>query len=111
MGMSDRILCILEVNQISRAEFARRLQITQAYVSKLINKGAEPSSRHMDYITKTTLYSEAGVREYWIVDPVRSSVTVYSYEKDAAPTIYLFEHTIPCGIFDDLKICIRDLLQ
>ena len=70
-----------------------------------------PSSRYMDYITKTTLYSEAGVREYWIVDPARSSVTVYSYEKDAAPTIYLFEHTIPCGIFDDLKICIRDLLQ
>ena len=51
------------------------------------------------------------MREYWIVDQARSSVTVYSYEKDAAPTIYLFEHTIPCGIFDDLKICIRDLLQ
>ena len=53
MGMSDRILCILEVNQISRAEFARRLQITQAYVSKLINKGAEPSSRLIEDICKS----------------------------------------------------------
>ena len=28
-----------------------------------------PSSRRMDYIIKNSLYSSAGVREYWIVDP------------------------------------------
>lgn len=27
-----------------------------------------PSSRRIDYTTKNTLYSDAGVREYWIVD-------------------------------------------
>lgn len=62
MGMSDRILCILEVNQISRAEFARRLQITQAYVSKLINKGAEPSSRLIEDICEKFRVSETWFR-------------------------------------------------
>lgn len=28
-----------------------------------------PSSRRMDYNTKNALYADAGVREYWIVDP------------------------------------------
>lgn len=34
-----------------------------------------PSSRKMDYSTKNTLYSDAGVREYWIVDPEKEHTT------------------------------------
>ena len=41
----------------------------------------------MDYSLKNTIYSQADVREYWIVDPVKERVTVYRYEEDAAPTI------------------------
>ena len=44
-----------------------------------------PSSRRMDYSIKNTLYSESGVREYWIVDPKKERVTVYHYEEDDAP--------------------------
>ena len=32
-----------------------------------------PSSRKMDYITKTNLYMNAGVKEYWIVDEGNSN--------------------------------------
>ena len=35
-----------------------------------------PSSRRMDYYKKCTLYAEAGVREYWIVDP--EAVGIYN---------------------------------
>ena len=68
-----------------------------------------PSSRRMDYSTKNALYSEAGVREYWIVDPAKERVTIYHYEEDDAPTIALFDTPIKVGIYDDLVITISDL--
>lgn len=70
-----------------------------------------PSSRKMDYSSKNALYSDAGVREYWIVDPARERTTVYRYEQDAAPTIIPFYNFVEVGIYGDLKICIADLLK
>jgi Uma2 family endonuclease len=70
-----------------------------------------PSSRKMDYIIKNTLYSDAGVREYWIVDPMKDRTTIYRYEEDAAPAIYPFEQPIQVGIYSDLCITISELLK
>ena len=70
-----------------------------------------PSSRKMDYSTKNALYSEAGVREYWIVDPAKERTTVYRYEEDAAPMIFTFEQSITVGIYGDLNVNIAELLR
>ena len=69
-----------------------------------------PSSRKHDYSTKNTLYTEAGVREYWIVDPAKERITVYYYEEDVAPELYTFDMPVPCRIFPNLKITVRNLL-
>lgn len=69
-----------------------------------------PSSRKMDYSTKNALYSDTGVREYWIVDPEKKRTTIYCYEEDAAPTIFPFNQTITVGIYGDLNINIKELL-
>ena len=70
-----------------------------------------PSSRRMDYNTKNALYADAGVREYWIVDPDKERTTIYRYEKDAAPMIIPFNQPIQVGIYDDLQIHISELLN
>lgn len=70
-----------------------------------------PSSRKMDYSVKNALYSEAGVREYWIVDPEKERTTIYRYYEDAAPAIFAFNHEIVVGIYGDLSITISDLLE
>ena len=69
-----------------------------------------PSSRKMDYTTKTTLYSNSGVREYWIVDPEKERTTVYRYEEDAAPMIFTFDRAITVGIYGNLSITIGNLI-
>lgn len=70
-----------------------------------------PSSRKMDYSTKNALYSDANVREYWIVDPEKERTTIYRYEEDAAPTIIPFTQGITVGIYSDLEINIAELLK
>ncbi|MDO4285553.1 MAG: Uma2 family endonuclease [Eubacteriales bacterium] len=69
-----------------------------------------PSSRRMDCQKKIALYGEAGVREYWIVDPAHQRATVYRFEADEAPTVYSFDQPVPVGIYDGFEIVIAALL-
>ena len=77
----------------------------------LIFEIVSPASRKMDYGLKNTVYSDAGVREYWIVDPVKEKVVVYCYENDSDPYLYSLDVDIPVGIYSGLTIRIRDLLK
>lgn len=76
----------------------------------LVIEIVSPGSRKMDYSTKNTLYTDAGVREYWIVDPEKKRTTIYFYEEDAAPMIVAFDQIITSGIYPDLQIRISELL-
>ncbi len=69
-----------------------------------------PSSRKMDYVTKTALYSDSGVREYWVVNPQQNSVTVYGFEGDTYVS-YTFDDAIPVGIYPGFSITIGELLK
>ena len=62
-----------------------------------------PSSKQMDYFTKLFKYRTAGVREYWIVDPIKDWVLVYNFN-DSTSEQYTFADTIKAGIYDDLYV-------
>lgn len=77
----------------------------------LVVEVVSPSSTRMDYVRKYGLYSAAGVREYWIVDPAKSMTTVYNFaDGNLAPVIYPFSVPVPVGIYPDLSITVADLL-
>lgn len=63
-----------------------------------------PSSKSMDYYTKLYEYKNAGVREYWIVDPMKNTILVYNLELEDAPVLYRFTDCIPVNIYHDLEI-------
>ena len=64
-----------------------------------------PSTSGYDYITKLSKYKTTGVREYWIVNPLRQIITVYLFnEKDIFPQTYDFKDKIGVSIFNDLVI-------
>lgn len=58
------------------------------------------STRKKDSLLKTQKYANAGVREYWIVDPKKKRVIVYDFENDEWPILYGFEDIVPVSIFD-----------
>ena len=75
----------------------------------LVIEIVSPSSKTMDYIRKTAKYQETGVREYWIVDPMKEQVFIYYLEDGEGPVQYTFADTIPVKITEDFSICINDL--
>jgi Uma2 family endonuclease len=68
-----------------------------------------PSSKRIDYTVKLFKYRSAGVREYWIMNPDKRNVMVYSWlDGHEDVEIYSFEDEIPAGIYPDLKIRLAD---
>lgn len=64
-----------------------------------------PGNSSHDYIRKLNLYSDAGVREYWIADPMNQTIFVYHLEEtNFKVTTYTFQDKIKVGIYDDLWI-------
>ena len=62
-----------------------------------------PSSRAMDYNKKLLKYGTAGVREYWIVDPMQQLIMVYNFEHDTFEQ-YSFSDKVKAGIYEDFEI-------
>ncbi len=76
-----------------------------------------PSTRKKDMTLKLQKYVNAGVREYWIVDPDKETIIVYKMKQeegqekgqDIVAKFYTFESQIPVGIFNDE--CIVDFKE
>ena len=75
------------------------------------NRPAAPASPADDYIRKLYYYKNAGVREYWIVDPRRKTVTVNYFEAGRISVQYSFDSTIRVNICDDLYISFSDIAE
>lgn len=70
-----------------------------------------PGNPADDYIRKLYYYKNAGVREYWIVDPRRKVVTVNDFEKNILNVQYSFDAIIKVNIYDDLFIDFSDIAR
>ena len=71
---------------------------------------ASPSDSHRDYGIKLFKYRTAGVREYWIVNPMTRTVTVYDFEDESGTDQYTFDDEISVRIYEDLTLRISSLL-
>jgi len=69
-----------------------------------------PSNSSHDYIRKLNLYADAGVREYWIVNPINHFVYIYFLEENKfRTTAYTLQDKIKVNIYDDLWIDFKEL--
>lgn len=70
-----------------------------------------PGNPSDDYIRKLYYYKNAGVCEYWIVDPRRKTVTVNYFEGNLLNIQYSFDAVIKVNIYRDLLINFSEIDQ
>ena len=70
-----------------------------------------PGNPTDDYIRKLYYYKNYGVREYWIVDPRRKTITVNYFEGNIVSVQYPFDSIIKVNIYDDLLINFSDIAE
>ena len=68
-----------------------------------------PGNPTDDYVRKLYYYQNCGVREYWIVDPKRKTVTVNYFEKDIICLVYPLTAVIKVNIYHDLYINLTEI--
>jgi Uma2 family endonuclease len=73
-----------------------------------------PSTSRKDRFIKAKKYKYAGVKEFWLVDPRKKNVIVYSFDEndDDDITIYGFDDNIPIGVYEGkLQIDFNDIAE
>lgn len=70
-----------------------------------------PSNPTDDYTSKLYYYKNAGVLEYWIVDPRRKAIAVNYFEGNVINVPYLFDPIVKVNIYDDLYINFSDIAE
>lgn len=72
----------------------------------LVVEVLSPGTARYDKIIKLSLYQRAGVPEYWIVDPVSRSVSVYILGNGIyhSPSVYDSDSYVPVGVLDACRI-------
>jgi Uma2 family endonuclease len=71
-----------------------------------------PSTKRKDSIKKLAKYENAGVREYWILDPYEKRILVYFFENEICPAIYGFDKPVPINIYNgELEIDLTEIVQ
>ncbi len=87
----------------------RRLEGAPDFVVEILS----PSTKRKDSLLKLRKYADAGVREYWLVNPDKKRVIVYIFDDDdICPAIYDFTDSVPVGIFDgNLRIDFAEISE
>lgn len=80
----------------------------------LVVEITSPSTFQKDLKEKFNLYEKAGVKEYWIVYPEESTISVFHLTNESRysrPEVYTGQDSIPIGIFEDLTIDLMEVFS
>lgn len=81
---------------------------------ELIIEILSPSTGKQDKLIKFNKYENAGVQEYWIVEPEQKLVSVFILQENkryGRPEIYAEEDLMPVHIFTDLRIDLKSVFR
>lgn len=73
----------------------------------MIVEVVSPYNPSNDFVRKLNLYQQFKVKEYWIVNPIKKNILVYTLDDTGnygMPDMYTFKDKIKVNIYDDLEI-------
>ena len=79
----------------------------------LVVEVLSPSTRRVDLKVKLEAYRDAGVPEYWVVDPQARTIVLYRLSEDGRSYVELgrggMEDTVTSAVLPGLELAVRDL--
>lgn len=90
------VIVVCDRSKVTRA----RIEGAPDFVVEILS----PSTKKKDAFIKLHKYEDAGVREYWMVDPDKKKIITYVFdgkEDEIYPTMYGFGDKVPVAIFDN----------
>ena len=77
-----------------------KMKFTKIYgAPEFVVEVLSASTKKKDMNLKLSKYMDAGVKEYWVVDPEKLTVLVFNFENEEFTHVYGFDSTIPVGLF------------
>ena len=78
----------------------------------LVVEVVSPSNPDMDYVSKLSLYREAGVREYWICDPQQERTVVYRFGEgeEFAMEVFPYAQAARSTIFPGFEVNLAEVI-
>lgn len=77
---------------------------------EVVSPGSEQIER--DYVEKVAEYADAGILEYWIVDPMEKKVTILVLENGGYnKNVFNGDDAIACVTFPQLQVTTSDILS
>ncbi len=106
LDMDDKTMVEPDVFVVCNRDMIRERNMVGA--PDFIVEVLSPSTRSKDMKLKLSKYMNAGVREYWMVDPKKKKVIVHDFANEDT-AIYSFEDRIPIAIYDGK--CVVDFAE
>lgn len=81
-------------------------------VPSLMIEILSPSNQSHDLIVKLDMYMRYGVKEYWIINPMKKSLTIFALDDTGGYEQYCVLHeigNIDSKLFPDFKISMNDI--
>lgn len=70
------------------------------------------STRKRDYTKKLQKYADAGVKEYWIIDPKKKSLVTYDFINEDMPCVYPLEGKAGLALYNgELEINLDEIAE
>ncbi len=74
-----------------------------------------PNTKSKDCVVKLNQYLQAGVKEYWIIDPYKRNLTVHDFTKKQGSVTYSLSGSVPVKLFDGMLAmdlsAVNDLIE
>ncbi len=81
-------------------------------VPRLVVEVLSHSTRKRDMLKKLDLYMQSGIKEYWMVDPLKKAVHVYMFAKNDMKDyeIYMGDRVVKSGVFIGLEVKLEEIV-
>ena len=105
-------LCVITQGQWNEVKANKKAAAVLKTPPLLVVEVVSPGSKRADYQEKESEYKNAGVREYWIIDLLKSKITVLSLVNgDYQKTEFTNNQLITSEIFPELSLTAKKVLS